>query len=178
MGLRKCLFQDPVLCLESWFLSAQTLQPTPQSPAAGPSEAETSWVKILWFCDPRNWFSRYLGNYQWRTSHLPAPWMRMWLEKPLFSHPTLYLVHHPMAQPRITHWDPFLPGILELQLTVLVYSASLRLVPTCASACPRFLHRNTWGCSCSSLPAPLHPSQNPSHFPDLSQSRNFQKVLS
>lgn len=107
----------------------------PQSPA---SEAETSWAKILWFCDPRNWFFRYLGNYQWRTSHLPAPWMRMWLEKPLFSHPTLYLVHHPTAQPRITHWDPFLPGILELQLTVLVHSASLRLVPTCASACPGF----------------------------------------
>lgn len=52
---------------------------------------------------------------------------------------------------------------------------------TCANLCqclPRILHRNTWGCSCSSLPAPLHPSQNPSHFPDLSQSRNFQKVLS
>lgn len=83
----------------AWEVGSSQYRPWSPSPAVGPGEAETSWVEILWVCDPKHWSLRYLGNCQWRTLHLPAPWL--WLEKPLLSHPTFYLFHHPKAQPRI-----------------------------------------------------------------------------
>lgn len=84
VGWRKRLFQNPVWCLGSWFLPAETPEPI----TCCGSRWSRNWVEILWVCDPKYWSLRYLGNYQWRTFHLPAPWLWVWLEKPLFSHPT------------------------------------------------------------------------------------------
>lgn len=129
-------------------------QHRPCSPpvTVGPREAETSWVEILWFCDPNNPFLRYLGNYQWRICTYLQPDVA---GKAFVAHP-------------ICTWFP----------TPQLSPGSLTGISSCLSPATASLgfHTAIHG-DAPALPSLLHAVWEPSHFPNLSQSRIFQTVL-
>lgn len=115
---QKLLKWDEENVLESCLVPGQlaplsTDPAAPLSPAVGPSEAEPSWAGIPGFVTQSIDSSDILGmisdGFTPYLHHGPGCcWKSLCCPSPL------YLVHLPMAQPSVTHWDQILPGILGL----------------------------------------------------------------